>query len=250
MNDGIFESRLNDMAIRAERNFAPVFSSFLDERQCAEAEKWCLHNTNGLEYVFWGGYENARRKMVAIYPNFYEKNQIVNEFPMHCLTFSFRDGDKLTHRDFLGSFMALRLKREVIGDIVIDNGKAQTFVTDIASKVISLDITKIGRIGVKIFNDVPFELESIQKFQDIAGTVASLRLDCIVNIAAKISREKAANLIRSEKVDVNHLTVNSVSSELQQGDVISIRGCGRFLLAEIGSYTKKGRIHINLRKYI
>ena len=77
-----------------------------------------------------------------------------------------------------------------------------------------------------------------------------MRLDCVVSLAAKLSREKAAALIRSEKVDINHFTASSVSAELREGDVLSIRGSGRFILSGIDGETKKGRIHINLRKYI
>lgn len=249
MTDKLFEARLGDMISRCERSSAPVFSFFLDERQCAEAELWCSHNAGDLRYMLWGGYEDAQRKMLAVYPDFCE-DYVQEDFPMHCLTFTFRKEDRLTHRDFLGSFMALRLKREVIGDIIIAEGRAQTFVTEIASRLITTVTSKIGRVGVKISDDIPFELEKTQEFQDISGTVASLRLDCVVSLAARVSRENAARLIRSEKVDVNHFTASSVSAELRQGDILSVRGCGRFVLSSIDGTTKKGRIHINLRKYI
>ena len=167
-----------------------------------------------------------------------------------CLTFTYRSEDKLTHRDFLGSFMAQQLRREVIGDIVVGEGVAQAFVTDVAARLIGSSVTKIGRVGVKLTDDEPFRLENAQKFQEISGTVASLRLDCAVGLAAHLSREKAAVLIRSDKVDVNHFTVSSVSHELKEGDILSVRGCGRFVLSRIDGSTKKGRIHINLRKYI
>ena len=97
---------------------------------------------------------------------------------------------------------------------------------------------------------MPFELENAQKYQDISGTVASLRLDCVVGLAAHLSREKAAALIRADKVEINHFPVSSVSRELRGGDVLSIRGFGRFVLSEINGETKKGRIHIELKKYI
>lgn len=249
MPDKLFEARLGDMVSRCERSGAPVFSSFLDEGQCAAAEQWCSRNIGGLRYMLWGGYQDAQRKMLAVFPEYCEE-YVLGDCPVKCLTFTFRREDKLTHRDFLGSFMALRLKREVIGDIIIDNGIAQCFVTEIAARHISSEIVKIGRVGVKIAGDVPFRLERIQKFQEISGTVASLRLDCVVGLAAKVSRENAAKLIRPERVDVNHVTAVSLSQELKEGDILSVRGCGRFVLSRIDGSTKKGRIHINLHKYI
>ena len=247
--DKLFSARLADMTSRCDRDYAPVFSSFLDERQCVEAELWCRANAGALKYLLWGGFEGARRKMLAVYPD-YLGDEIKEMFPMKCLTFTFREEDKLTHRDFLGSFMAQMLRREVIGDIVADEGIAQTFVTDIAAGAITASVTKIGRVGVRITDSRPFELVDAQKFQDMSGTVASLRLDCVVSLAARISREKAADLIRTDRVDVNHLTAGSVSAELHEGDILSVRGCGRFILSGINGETKKGRIHIILKKYI
>lgn len=247
--DKLFTARLADMLGRSERDCAPVFSQFLDERQCAEAETWCRANAGSQYYMLWGGYKDARRKMLGVFPE-YLADCAEELFPLVCLSFSYRKEDSLSHRDFLGSFMAQQIKREVIGDIVTGEGLTQAFFTDVGAKTIEGSVSKIGRVGVKISSDRAFELENAQKFQDISATAASMRLDCIVGIAAKVSREKAAGLIRAEKVDVNHIPVTSVSRELKEGDVISVRGAGRFILHGINGETKKGRIHIILKKYI
>lgn len=247
--DRFFIARLEDMLGQCGRYSAPVFSSFLDERQCAETEIWLRANAGDCGYLLWGGYPDARRKMLAVFPE-YLRGGITELFPMKCLTFAYRKEDTLTHRDILGSLMAQQLKREVVGDIVTGEGIAQTFLTDVAARLVTGSIAKIGRVGVKTDDSRPFELENAQKFQDISGTVASLRLDCIVSLAAKLSREKAAALIRTDKVDVNHLTADSLSYELKEGDILSVRGCGRFILSGINGETKKGRIHIILKKYI
>lgn len=247
--DRLFAARLSDIVSRSERDGICCFSNFLDEKQCAEAERWCRHNAGSLMYTLYGGYPEAKRRILAVFPDYCE-DYITEEVPIKCLTFTFRKEDRLTHRDFLGTFMGLRLKREVIGDIIVDEGIAQVFVTEIAAKLIMSVVSKIGRTGVKITDDQPYKLEVKQKFQIISGTVASMRLDCVVSLAAGISRENAARLIRSEKVDINHFKALSVSQELRTGDVLSIRGSGRFVISEINGQTKKGRIHINLCKFI
>lgn len=249
--DRIFFAKLADMVNRCERNGYSVFSSFLDERQCAEAEMWCRRNTGGLHYTFYGGFSEANRKMLAVYPD-YCKEYIIDEFPIKCLTFTYRKEDKLNHRDFLGSFMGLMLKRDTIGDIVVAEGVTQTAVTEVAAKDILSSVSKIGRTGVKISDNRDFELSlsDIQQFKEISGTVASLRLDCVTALAANVSREKAAVFIRADRVDVNHFTVSSVSYELREGDILSIRGCGRFVLSGINGLTRKNRVHIILKKYI
>lgn len=247
-SDKFFYARLGDMVSQCERN-GVSFSCFLDERQCAEAEMWCSRNTGEFMYTLWGGHKDAGRKMLAVYPEYYE-DYIIDDFPLKCLTFTYRKEDKLSHRDFLGTFMGMRLKREVTGDIVTGEGITQVFVTDVAARLISSTVSKIGKTGVKCFTDRPFEMEVKHQFVNISGTVASLRLDCVVSLAARLSRENAARLIRSEKVEVNHFPAESVSAELHKGDIISVRGCGRFVLSDIGRPTKKDRIHISLQKFV
>ncbi|MBP5378697.1 MAG: RNA-binding protein, partial [Ruminococcus sp.] len=129
-SDKLFTARLVDMVALCERDGAAVFSSFFDDRQCAEAEAWCARNTGGLRYRLWGGYDDARRKMLAVYPDYCE-DYVEREYPFVCLTFTYRKEDKLTHRDFLGSFRGLQLKREIIGDIVVSEGITQVFVTEV-----------------------------------------------------------------------------------------------------------------------
>lgn len=249
--DKFFFARLEDLRRCCERDGCGVFSVFLDERQCAEAEKWCRYNIGELSYSFHGGFEDANRKILAVYP-VYCQEYIGEEIPIRCLTFTYRREDKLSHRDFLGSFMALRLKRETIGDIAVAEGKAQAAVTKTAARDITASLSKIGRTGVKITEDQPFDmrLADTQEFKEICGTVASLRLDCVAALAANVSREKAAAIIRSEKADVNHFTVTDLSHIMAEGDILSIRGCGRFVLSGINGVTKKHRIHIILKKFI
>ncbi|MBP3761866.1 MAG: RNA-binding protein [Ruminococcus sp.] len=248
-SDKLFYAKLEDMTDRCDKNSMIVFSKFLDERQCILAQQWCSRNTGSLNFQLWGGFPQARRKILAVYPDYCE-SFVKDEFPVKCLTFNYRQQDKLTHRDFLGTFMGMNFKRELIGDIVTDEGIAQVFVNDVASSLISAQVRKIGKTGVKISDSQPFSLEIKQEYKEISATAASMRLDCIVSIAAGVSREKAAALIRAEKTDVNHFTVTSLSHELHKEDIISIRGCGRFILADIGAVTAKNRIHILLKKFI
>ncbi|MDE6796385.1 MAG: RNA-binding protein, partial [Ruminococcus sp.] len=195
-----FSARLADMVSQCERNDISVFSDFLDERQSVQAEEWCRRNVGGLLFKFWGGYDGAGRKMLAIYPDFYE-DYIIESFPFQCITFTYRKEDKLTHRDFLGTLMGMNLRRDTIGDIVVGEGITQIFVTEIVARLVTATVSKIGRTGVKCSGEKPFEMEVRQEFRTVSGTVASLRLDCVTGLATGLSREKSAVLIRSEKVE-------------------------------------------------
>ena len=80
--------------------------------------------------------------------------------------------------------------------------------------------------------------------------IASARLDCAVAAALGTSREKASAIIRSGLVMLNHEETDSVSLAVGDGDIISIRGKGRFILDSVGPPTKKGRLKLAGRKYI
>ena len=73
-----------------------------------------------------------------------------------------------------------------------------------------------------------------EKVKEIKTTVASLRLDAIVSSGFGISRTKAADAIKGERVQVNWQPAKGPSQEVRQGDVISLRGKGRMELA--GNY--------------
>ena len=77
-----------------------------------------------------------------------------------------------------------------------------------------------------------------------------MRLDAVAADAAKLSRQESARLIESGKVKLNYREVYEVSKPVKEGDLISVRGSGRYILSEMGNETRKGRLHIILNKYI
>jgi RNA-binding protein YlmH len=136
-----------------------------------------------------------------------------------------------------------------VGDILVGSGQAVTFVRDTAlSDVLSLE--KIGRIGVKTSCEADLSFIPEREFQDISGTVASLRVDSVISLALRISREKSAKLIKSGLVEVNHSLCDSQKKTLVEGDKLSVRGYGKFIFKSVDGSTKKDRIHITVCKYI
>ncbi|MGN0613644.1 MAG: RNA-binding protein, partial [Porcipelethomonas sp.] len=106
--DKLFLSKIGDMSRLAAKRGA-VYSVFLNLRQCDLAErelKRLLHEY----YRFYGVFENAERKMLCVYREYFEPEDA--DFPVECITFTFRSGSSLSHRDFLGALMALGIKRE------------------------------------------------------------------------------------------------------------------------------------------
>ena len=86
--------------------------------------------------------------------------------------------------------------------------------------------------------------------QEITGTMASVRLDSLLSLAFKASRSSLTGLIEGGSVFVNGRLVTSNGYQPKEGDLISVRGMGRFRLQGVGGQSKKGRSYVTLLKYI
>lgn len=219
---------------------------FLDGAQAAFCQDFLSRRKDGT-FLFWGGHENGERVMLGFFPDYLEPSP--EQFPMTPFALTYRKEDKLTHRDFLGSFMALGVERSVIGDILVGEGTCVTFLREEMGEYFLQNIRKIGRVGVKtaLFWEGP--LPGADSFVELSGVVASERLDCLTAFVCRTSREKAAGLITAGMVSVNHREVLSVSQKVKEGDLLSVRRQGRFIIDQLGPLTSKGRLVVKCRKY-
>lgn len=245
--DKLLKARLDDMLELSERNFMPVYSDFLDERQAFVLTSY-MAELSYADFVFYGGYENAQRKILCVHPQYFKPEP--EDFPLNILEFSYRKSDKLTHRDFLGAVMSCSIKREKTGDILVADGKAQVFIINSVADYVCSQITKVGRTGVSLSVTDKCSIEKIQNYLEINGTVASLRLDCILSLALRKSREKTVQIIKKDGVELNFVTVFSSSVTMKENDVFSVRGFGKFILSEISGVSSKGRLHVVVKKFI
>lgn len=240
-------SHIGDMLSICEKSFTPRFSGFLSEGELVTAESFLSYMGTG-EYELFGGYEGAMRCILCIYPEYMQPEH--TDFPIRTVRFDSRGAGSLTHRDYLGSLMAMGISRSQTGDILCDDSGAYAVLSPAAAEMAVQNIEKIGRVGVKTRYADGEALSREDKFSEMTATVASLRLDCVISAALRVSREKAAALIRSGSVSVNHGITESVSENISEGSILSVRGYGRFILSEIGGSTKKDRTHITIKKYI
>lgn len=254
-NERLFCDRVHDLVGQAFSHSTNRFTHFLDERQQALCQEMILHapflrdmREEGIQLNFQGGYEKAQRKMLGVFTKYdNEENQ---DFPIESVVFTFRAVEELTHRDFLGALMSLSIKRELIGDILIGNGETVAFLTDIAARTVMDDLEKVGRVGVGKRLGSLDVLPEAYTLEDIRGTVGSMRLDCVVALVTNLSREKAANLVKSGSVSVNFFTQNQISAILKEEDILSIRGWGRYVVSQIGGQSKNGRLHLSCGRYV
>jgi RNA-binding protein YlmH len=80
--------------------------------------------------------------------------------------------------------------------------------------------------------------------------VSSARLDGVVRALTGKSREAAADMIRAGLVELRYQPTENVSAEVKEGDILSVRGFGKYVIGETDGQTRSGRLKIRCRKYI
>ncbi len=241
----LFCRRIEDMIARCEKQYTAQFSFFLDARQTMLARQ-TLARVGCDSFGFWGGYEDAERVMLGIFPPYAE----AEDYPLTQLCAEYRTEDILTHRDFLGAILSLGMSREVIGDILTGEGRTVVFATHVAAELILMELEQVGRVGVKLSRNSTHPLPQSGRVEELSGTLSSLRLDCVVAFLTRLSREKATGLIKSGVVNLQHSPCEKIDRQVEVGDRITVRGYGKFVMKELLGYSKKGRIRVVVHKSI
>ena len=231
-----------------QRNI-PAATDFLSPAEQRAAQE-LLHAAAIHEgYAFRGGYERAERKMLFFLPDWQE--EVDASDAMAFLRAAWHESEHPTHRDLLGSLMALGVERETLGDILVSEGSADLIVSAGVAQYLLDNWTGAGRTALRLTAIGADALRvPEQKVKEIRDTVATLRLDAVTAAGFSMSRGKAAELIAAGRVQKNYREVTKGDASVAQGDVISARGLGKFEVAEVGGLSKKGRTGILLRRYL
>ena len=241
--DKLFVSKLDDAVYLSQKRQKPYFFSFLSEAEQALAKQY-LESIGFDSFGFYGGYENSERKVLCL--DYYDDDPA---YPISALEFKFRQADKLTHRDFLGALMSLGIERETVGDILVEDGRCVVFIKTEIADYIKSQIFKIGRAGVKVSDADVSSLPKGRGEEEKSVIVSSLRLDNIVAAISGASREKSKNLILSGNVTLNFFECTNISKSVCEGDVLTVRGKGKFKINGVMGETKKHRIRISIIHY-
>lgn len=227
-------------------------SDFLNQSE----KRIVLKDVNMNNAFFFGGNENSDREIVCFYPE-----KINRELAIKSL------GDILSvvriilpnelkgqymHRNYLSALMKIGMTREKIGDILAYGDGADIIVFNVNAEFVCLSLSQLTRFKkaeIKIVSI--FEVrEKKDKFEEFSIIVSSLRVDAIVAELAHCSRNMANEYINEEKVMINYEVVYKGSKMVQEKDIITIRGKGKFVIDGLVRNTKKGNLVIKLKKFI
>lgn len=223
-------------------------TDFLDPRQAAIVTA-LVQKTDNVRVHFDGGYEGAERRRALIAPDYHTG---LDDMGIEVL--SIVGGDSkfltLTHGDFMGSILALGMKRDKIGDIHVYEAGCHCLVAEEASSYLDLQLQQVHKVAVQteIIPLTQFQPARIQ-LEEQYISVASLRMDGIVSDAFRLSRAKILLPIKSGKCKVNWKVEEDPSKQLHEGDLISVQGLGRFKVLEVEGLSKKGRIRMKIGRF-
>ena len=230
----MLEKRFNELYNRANQNYYPVFSDFLNlEEQSVLAKSY-------LPCVLYGGYEGAERVVAGFGDNVCEQ-----DFPIRCVEIkpvNKKFADKLSHRDFLGGLMNLGIKRELLGDIIIFKNSAYLFCLDKISNYIKDNLSRVRHTTVDVNEVCAPPVKAVEPKGAEEMVIASLRVDVAVCQVYNLSRNECAKLFETDKVFINSRKLESRSYQLKEGDMVSVRGYGRFQFVSVVRKTKKDRL--------
>lgn len=231
------------------------YTDFLDMYQISLAKSF-LKKIDYENFVLFGGFENAERNILILYPDKYNESMIQKNYSkfINVIRITLNDDDrgKYSHRNYLGGIVKVGMKREKVGDILVSDEGADILVKDESAETLKQELgtlTRFENVKVEIIDLKDLRNQEI-KVEEVSIIVPSLRLDNFVSDLAKTSRSKASQIIDSERVFINGQNETKASKQVKLGDVITIRGKGRFVVKEFSGTTRSGRYVVKIEKYV
>ena len=247
-DDKILLAWANDRLEQCEECYMISRTDFLDLHQRTLVSNMMKSTVHSCRVEFFGGYEDSERTVCFFLPD-YANIESVEDLVVAKVKVP-AEGRKLTHRDYLGSLLALGIKREKTGDILVRPDGADIIILRDLAEFIEMNFVKAGNVPLSVSIAELSDLQVPEKsYVEREDTVASLRLDNVVSSAFGISRSKAVEAIKKGIVYINSIECNKPDKEVQEGDKLVLRGKGKAYLLEKGGLSRKGRIYIKLRVY-
>ena len=176
---------------------------------------------------------------------------IIYKDSLNISLFEIKTNTKLIHREILGSLFSHNLSDNFFGDIIIDNDRYFIAVLNTIKDYMINNFIKIGSKKVKLLEvDLCTVKNYKPKFFDINLSVSSLRLDNIISKLIPTSRGISSDIIRDKKIIVNYNLCTNKNYTLKDGDILSIRGVGKFRYIGIKHLKMNGKKFIVLKKYM
>ena len=252
--DKILISKVLDKIKFCETRNKITNTNFLDAREQNIITN-LLSSIKFVNYVRYGGFDNAERACFIFYPDKFEQEFVFKNIDNILKVIHIKLPKELhntyLHKNYLSGIIKLGIEREKIGDIIVQpDGAYLLACADIAETASNLlaSLTRFSKATIEIITIDQLPTYKIKK-EEIKIIIPSMRLDSIVSELAHTSRSKAIDFLNSERVFVNYEIATKASKLLKTGDILTIRGKGKFELCSIVGNTKSGNTILLVNKY-
>ena len=248
----LFLAKFNDKAMECDKKCILTNTDFMDMHMHSVAKSVRLQGD--VRVIFYSPFSDCERVLAIFLPEYIEaagENELKSYFrenpyddPVRVIRVT-KDkfSPSLTHRDYLGALMALGIKREMTGDIIVDGDGCYIVCLEKTAAYIKENLLSAGRATLKteIIDYYALDAERNDTKKEVTFTVSSLRLDSVVKNGFNLSRTDAAEKITQGLVYVNDIQAQKIDKKIFEGDKIVLRHSGRFLIKDCSGRTKKGR---------
>ncbi|MBR1478704.1 MAG: hypothetical protein IJ608_12230 [Lachnospiraceae bacterium] len=242
-------NRLKELSNKSDMQGVYTFTPFLNL-----SEQSVFHSMEKelsyAGYSVYGGYDDSERNIIRFGNE--EAFGYLTDFPIKCIRISPlqpKFADELNHRDFLGSLMNLGIDRGTLGDIIVKEKEAYLFCLDSIGDYIIDNLVKVKHTNVKCeYAEGTFEALK-KELKEVRITANSVRLDGLISKVYNISRNECIELFREGRVFVNSRLCESNAKALKGGEVINVRGFGKFIFDGEAGETRKGKLACSIRIY-
>lgn len=259
----LFSARVTEQMIKADRGEVSV-GEFLTPREAYCADSVLASAGYRGRFAFYGGYRSAERTRLVCLPEYatygidetdadalWQTAAELAEEDTSVLLISGSGFKSLSHRDFMGSLLALGIKRGCLGDILVEGDAAYVFCDVKMAEYIKTNLTRVGRDAVKVkITTLPEDFSAAKRTVTVTDTVASMRADAVISALINCSREKAKEYVFSGLCELNYEQLTKPDAEVGGGDILSVRGKGKFVIKGTDGVTKRGRLRLWAEKYI
>ena len=244
-------ARALDQLDRAQNRSIPCATQFLSPAQRAGLEP-LIAAMGHPKHLFHGGFEGAERTVCVFLPDWQDPEDWDPSEELSAIQCAYPPtGADLTHRDLLGGLMGIGLVRERVGDILVGEQSAQIVCLKDAAPIILSQFDQAGRYRLKL-REIPLMdlAPAPSQVKVIHDTVSTLRLDAVLASGFSLARGKAADAVTSGRVSLNHRECLKPDKAVEEGDVLTCRGLGKCVLKTVGGQSRKGRIIIEIERYL
>lgn len=250
--DKLFLSRVHELADRAENGGYITFSDFLDDHKQSLLSQSVGRLSVCLET--YGGYEGAERVVIVFYPDYLsEMREEAKDEAIALLKITLADKRFLKripeHRDYLGAIMGTGIRREKVGDVLLDDEGAYVFVVRDMVDYLKQEMTSVGAAVVSVREVPKSEAPKREGGKESVVSVASLRLDAFVAHGFRMGRNEAVKVIRGGAVLRNGAMLQDPDKTIAVGDKITLRGKGRIILLEDLGISRSGRHQVRIERF-